>query len=180
MSIRIALTNLGKYNEGELVYTWLDLPATEDEINEALEAIGIDGVEYEEYFITDYEAPFSIYEYSSLGRLNELAKILSDADGFDAIASGNYSVEDVINFAVSLGRDEYVDDIVSDATLDEMVAHIADDGGWQRVAYFLAGIDWKNDGFYRINGYGNAENLDRDYLRCIVDDVIKDVSKEVE
>lgn len=28
--LKIALTNLGKYNEGQLVYKWLELPATED------------------------------------------------------------------------------------------------------------------------------------------------------
>lgn len=30
--LKIALTNLGKYNEGCLVYKWLDLPATEGEM----------------------------------------------------------------------------------------------------------------------------------------------------
>ena len=30
--LRVALTNLGKYNEGELIFKWLDLPATEEEI----------------------------------------------------------------------------------------------------------------------------------------------------
>ena len=27
---KIALTNLGKYNEGELIFTWVELPATQD------------------------------------------------------------------------------------------------------------------------------------------------------
>ena len=72
-NIRIALTNLGKYNEGELTYKWVELPYTDEELTEALEAIGIDGEEYEEYFITDYEAPFNIGEYENLEELNDKA-----------------------------------------------------------------------------------------------------------
>lgn len=74
--LRIALTNLGKYNEGELVYKWLDLPATEDEIEEAKEAIGINE-QYEEWFITDYETDIEglkVGEYEDLDALNELAE----------------------------------------------------------------------------------------------------------
>lgn len=75
--LKIALTNLGKYNEGELIYKWLDLPATQEEIDKTLEAIGIDGEEYEEYFITDYETDIEglkVGEYASLETLNELAE----------------------------------------------------------------------------------------------------------
>lgn len=50
------VTNLGKYNEGELVGKWLDFPTTQKEINKVLHEIGIDGIRYEEIFITDYEA----------------------------------------------------------------------------------------------------------------------------
>lgn len=180
MSIRVALTNLGKYNEGELVYTWLELPATQSEIDEAFEIIGVDFEEYEEYFISDYEAPFSIYEYSNLTRLNELAERLTNADGFEAIASGTYDAGDVYAFAASLGKEDHVSDIVTDEDLDMMVARVAQEDGWQRAACFLAGIKYMNDDYYRINGYGNAENLDRDYLKSIIDEVIQDVTKEVE
>lgn len=50
------VTNLGKYTEGELVGKWLDFPTTQKEINKVLHEIGIDGIRYEEIFITDYEA----------------------------------------------------------------------------------------------------------------------------
>lgn len=82
VNIRIALTNLGKYNEGELVYTWLDLPASEGEIEDAMKRIEIgserwDGGVYEEWFISDYEAPFHIEEYTNLTDLNETAELLT-------------------------------------------------------------------------------------------------------
>lgn len=69
--IKIYLTNLGKYNEGELVGEWVTLPV--DDFKPILDKIGINE-EYEEWFITDYEAPFSIGEYENIDELNEIAK----------------------------------------------------------------------------------------------------------
>lgn len=46
----IYITNLGKYTEGELVGQWLNVPATKEQFNVALKNIGVDGVQYEEYF----------------------------------------------------------------------------------------------------------------------------------
>ena len=39
--MNIALTNLGQYNEGILNFTWLSLPATEEEIAEAFDKIQV-------------------------------------------------------------------------------------------------------------------------------------------
>lgn len=86
--IRIALTNLGAYNEGTLRFVWLNLPASEEELEEAYEAIGIGeedgcGGVYEEVFITDYEAPFAIGEYDSIEDLNEKAETLTALDEWE-------------------------------------------------------------------------------------------------
>lgn len=87
--IKIFVTNLGKYNEGELIGEWLELPATDEEIAATLERIGISdkpdalGRYYEEYFITDYESDidgFTCGEYESISNLNEIAEALTDAD----------------------------------------------------------------------------------------------------
>ena len=48
--LNIFITNLGKYNEGELVGEWVKLPATKEELETVYERIGINE-EYEEYFI---------------------------------------------------------------------------------------------------------------------------------
>lgn len=70
---KIALTNLGKYNEGELVFEWISLPFTDDELQTALNKIGINN-DYEEYFISDYELSinYEISEYENLQELNNL------------------------------------------------------------------------------------------------------------
>ena len=76
--VRIFLTNLGKYNEGELVGEWVDLPV--QDFKPILDKIGIDGKNYEEVFITDYEAPFEIGEYENINALNEKVKKIEALD----------------------------------------------------------------------------------------------------
>lgn len=110
-NIRIALTNLGKYNEGELTYIWLELPASDEAIQAALNEIGIDGVEYEEYFISDYEAPFNISEYVNLQHLNEISEAFDALDDCETLGFEAYidqygaqyldDVEEAIGFATS-------------------------------------------------------------------------------
>lgn len=78
--MNIYLTNLGKYNEGELVGEWVKLPVSDEELQKVFKRIGINE-EYEEYFITDYECDFyKIGEYESISTLNEIAEKLDDLD----------------------------------------------------------------------------------------------------
>ena len=71
MKIEGYITNLGKYNEGQLIGKWIEFPIDEDDLKKALEEIGINE-EYEEYFITDYENNiFDFGEYTSIAEINE-------------------------------------------------------------------------------------------------------------
>jgi len=75
------ITNLGKYNEGELVGKWHNFPTTKEEIAQTFREIGIDGIRYEEFFITDYDCEVEgisdhLGEYSSIDEINYLASKL--------------------------------------------------------------------------------------------------------
>ena len=74
MEFKIFIANLGKYNEGKMVGEWINLPATEEELEEVLDRIGINE-EYEEIFIPDYENEFNykVNEYANLDELNDIA-----------------------------------------------------------------------------------------------------------
>ena len=84
------ITNLGKYNEGELVGEWVKFPTTTTELKKVFERIGIGseddfGNPYEELFITDYDCYVGgLYdkrgEYANLDELNYLAAKLDDMD----------------------------------------------------------------------------------------------------
>ena len=78
--MKIFLTNLGKYNEGELIGEWVELPASQEELKKVFERIGINE-EYEEYFITDYECDlYEVGEYENLDTLNEIAERIEELD----------------------------------------------------------------------------------------------------
>lgn len=110
--ISIYLTNLGKYNEGELVGEWVNLPVSDEELQEVFQRIGIGstdefGQPYEEYFITDYETDIpglSIGEYDNLTDLNEKAEALENLSDWDlkvfknAAEAGYIDEDDIDNF----------------------------------------------------------------------------------
>ena len=83
MELMAYVTNLGKYNEGELLGEWVDFPVSEEELEEVFSRIGIDGKYYEEYFITDYAGIWAgsmKEEYISIERLNDIAETLQEFD----------------------------------------------------------------------------------------------------
>lgn len=87
-AFNICIQNLGKYNEGELLFKWVEMPCTDEEMNEALDFIEIShddkvytddfGCPYEELMIADWECRFSglVGEWSNLSDLNEKAETL--------------------------------------------------------------------------------------------------------
>lgn len=77
----VFITNLGKFNEGELCGMWIDLPIDKEELEKVFVKIGIDNVFYEEYFLTDWEMNIQglsslVCEYSSITELNKIADCL--------------------------------------------------------------------------------------------------------
>ena len=86
-AIKGFITNLGKYNEGELIGKWIIFPIDEDELNEVLKEIGCtyyneDGEKmnpfYEEYFFTDWDCDFDndFGEFEDIDKINEYAENL--------------------------------------------------------------------------------------------------------
>ena len=108
--IRMFITNLGKYNEGELVGKWVDLPCYD--LEDQLLEIGVSdepdefGNMYEEWFVTDYETDIPgldlSSEYPNIDELNELAETVQDWDEDDellalgAYLDNGYDIDDAI------------------------------------------------------------------------------------
>ena len=155
MKLEAFVTNLGKYNEGELVGEWVEFPVSDDEIEEILERIGIDGEEYEEYFITDYEADFNaaeiLGEYVTLETLNEIAEAIENTTDENTTLA-------VIEADVPRDAQELLDCIES-----------ADDR-WV-ITYDAAGGDKDSDlAWYYIDEVsGGIESLGRDTLERYFD-----------
>lgn len=114
--MKICIQNLGLYNEGKLLWHWLELPATQEEINEALDIIKVCnennkyydcfGQPYEEYDIPDVEDfPFDYSEYWNINTLNELAEKYEQLDSyqqeaFEHFNNNGYSEEEALDKAL--------------------------------------------------------------------------------
>ena len=124
------ITNLGKYAEGQLVGETLKFPATTEEVQSLLKNIGVDGVRYEEFFITAFDGDvMGLYdyltEYENLDELNHLAHLISELDSDEietleaALNKGDHtsSVEDIINLVHNLDCYELHPGVTDDETL---------------------------------------------------------------
>lgn len=132
MMFRIFLTNLGKYNEGELVGKWVDLPCGDFETE--LKAIGVsdepdeNGAYYEEFFITDYENDYnvSVDEYENLDELNDIAERLEGLDEYDQMKLEAYceAVSNDVLYAL-----DHIDDFYfyANMTLEDVAAELFDE-----------------------------------------------------
>ena len=158
---KIFLTNLGKYNEGELVGKWLELPC--DDITAELESIGVKAnSRYEEYFITDYEneVGYEVGEYESLEKLNELAEKLEDLDEYDAAKLKAYieiEGDDIVEVLESKSF-EY-STFYPDMDLEDVARELVDSNFFGRVSSILARYinydaiahDLSCEGYYEVS-----------------------------
>ena len=124
------ITNLGKYNEGELVGETLEFPTSPQEVQTLLKHIGVDGIRYEEFFITSFDGDvLGLYdylgEYENLDELNHLACLLSELDQgelekFEAVlhtGAHTSSVADIINLTQNLDCFEFYPEIENEEDL---------------------------------------------------------------
>ena len=123
------ITNLGKYNEGELVGEWVKFPTTAEKLKEVFKRIGIGqkddfGQPYEEWFITDYDC-YVDGLYSKLGKYENLDELNYLASKLDEMSESEYaqfqagmemgdhcgSLQEIINLTENLDCYEVYPDI---------------------------------------------------------------------
>ena len=99
------ITNLGKYSEGQLVGETLKFPATTEEVQSLLKNIGVDGVRYEEFFITAFDGDvMGLYDYLTL------EAVLNKGDHTSSVA-------DIINLVHNLDCYDLHPGVTDDETL---------------------------------------------------------------
>ena len=109
------LSNLGKYTEGRPAGEWVSFPTTAEHLKEVFDRIGIDGKNYGELHITEYQSSIAglagkLTELESLDELNylgELLKMQFDDDREKFVAAMEYGdhtrdLQDIINLAQNL------------------------------------------------------------------------------
>ncbi len=158
--LKVFLTNLGKYNEGELVGRWVDVEEDTDWQKE-LRDIGIyPGSMYEESFISDYETNLDIKidEYISIDNLKEIAAMIDylsyriDAELFNGILKCTSDLEEAYGI-VKKEKYRYYTNVSND---DDLGRALVDDGYLGYVSEEVKNyLDYDSIGYnYRIGSEG--------------------------
>jgi len=114
---KVFITNLAKYNAGELVGEWFTLSEGEEALSKVLKKVlGSD----EEYFITDYEADFEISEYDNLNELVEFGTL------FDELNEMEQTVVSYYLDHYGLDRSEVLEKMQNDSLMDDCIIYEAD------------------------------------------------------
>ncbi|WP_375105235.1 antirestriction protein ArdA [Paenibacillus sp. RS8] len=170
--IEAFVTNLGRYNEGHLIGEYLKFPSTTQDVQELFKRIGVDGVRYEEIFITDYKTAIPalrdyLGESESLDELNYLASLLEDLPEWEtekfaaALELGEFnSVKDLINLSENLDCYAFIDGITSEEDLGRY--YIEELGAMEIPDHLQSYIDYEaygrdvcinENGLFVNNGY---------------------------
>lgn len=152
---RAFVTNLGKYNEGELVGDWVDFPIDEDKFDEFLKSIGIGdsddfGAPYEEWFVSDYECNLPGFNWEDLG----------EYPSFESLQKYGEMVQSIDDVEAVSNAMEVTGDLQS-----------AIDGLSDGRIIFFRGIETYEDLAYRMidEMWGGIENLDRSTIENYFD-----------
>lgn len=157
----VYLTNLKAYNEGILLGTYVHFPFDRDELNQAFQQIYVGsefvdefGSPYEEYFISDYDVPFSVeYAPSLIEKFEAIEKYL------------DYPRKVVKAISENLDQEFIIHDLYEGSTVEEKLGYALYDGGFIIIPENLINyIDYEaigRDYVYNTSG----EFVDQDY--CI-------------
>ena len=150
------ITNLGKYNGGSLVGEWISFPISDEDLQAALQRIGIGsadsfGASYEEYFFTDWELPDGL-DWQVLGETPDIETVNAIAEAYQ---NTNYP-DDVVSAVI----EHYSYDI------DEAVAKL-NNGDF---LYYPNVYDAKSLGEYTVNNIDDGvQNLSTETLQNYFD-----------
>ena len=168
MEINGFVTNLGKYNEGQLVGEWVLFPVDEEEWNEILERIGIsdepdeNGGIYEEYFFSDWccDCDFHFDEYEDVNRVNEIAEQVDNLNSFEEEA-----LESMIDYGFD--PEEAVDKIADGDVLFYFDCDNMEDVAYQIIEEtgMLAGVDDTISRYFDYEQYGRDLEIEGTFIQ---------------
>ena len=98
----------------------------------------------------------------------------------DNLSTGEL-IGELISLAYEYGLDYLVEDIIATEDIDYFIEERLKSCGWQGVACCLSDINYINDDYYEIDGYGNLREFtfsDAKKLLDYIEDEIYDLVEE--
>lgn len=99
-------------------------------------------------------------------RLESIKNLLRSYKRYDA-------VREILDLAYDYDLEEYVEDIIEESTINEIIEDRLRCGGWQNIACMLDKINYLGDDYYFMDGCGNLEELTISHLECIFSDMVE-------
>jgi antirestriction protein len=177
MKMYIYIANLGKYNEGQLVGKWVELPITEEELNEVFAEIKLgyfdndgnyhhgyfeNGSFYEEFAIHDYDTDLEGWEIGESANILEISELVERINSlnehdYDALKACLESTGDHIeNCLDMIERGEY--EFYHNKSLEDVAMELVDEGIFS-IECLMDYIDFdKLARDLRVDGYDETEN----------------------
>ena len=155
--MKIYITDLESYNNGNLVGAWHELPMNEDLLAESIENVLYAGkmadssdYYYEEVFITDYESVINIEEFDDIYELNKIAEVLE-----------KYSEDDLLKLKL-LSHEGYKEREIIDTGIDNYTTFIHD---FRSNTSFTDTFELLAKQFVEDGFYGEIS----EYIKCCLD-----------
>jgi len=132
--MKIYVSDLASYNNGNLIGEWISLPKSEEYLTSKIKEILELGSEtdnyqeeHEEYFITDYECEYmEIGEYDNLEKLNDIAEKMESLSSSD-IKKFKVLIQEGYDFEYSFNNYDDIE-IYEEINMNELAEQFVEDG----------------------------------------------------
>lgn len=89
----------------------------------------------------------------------------------------NVIIGELYNITEEYGLEWMMDNVISEETIDYLIQDRMEVGGWQSVACLLAKVEYLQDSYYMLDGYGNIEDITASSLHCLLLDVAREIER---
>lgn len=97
----------------------------------------------------------------------------------DNLSTGEL-IGELIDLAYEYELDYLVEDIISTEDIDYFIGERLKSSGWQGVACCLAKINYLNDDYYEIDGYGNLKEITFNDAKKLLDYIEAEINDQEE
>ena len=103
-------------------------------------------------------------------RLESIKNLLVSYNRYDA-------VREILDLAYDYDLEDYVENIIEESMINEIIQDRLRCCGWQNIACMLDKVNYLDDDYYFMNGYGNLEELTISHLECIFSDMVEALNR---
>ena len=83
-------------------------------------------------------------------------------------------IEEFIKYLKINNLESYIDNIIDDVTINNIIKNEIDENGWESVHNKLSQISSTNEKYYFVDGYDNFRNLRIEDINNIIDEIKED------